>query len=56
MSGGVKLIEMGFFLRRMDNFLTDILTEPYKVEALLDRLTEICLEGLKKMQLVGRCS
>ncbi|MGI6339286.1 MAG: uroporphyrinogen decarboxylase family protein [Bacteroidales bacterium] len=48
MSGGVKLIEMGFFLRRMDNFLTDILTEPYKVEALLDRLTEICLEGLEK--------
>ena len=27
MSGGVKLLELGFFIRRMDNFLMDLLTE-----------------------------
>lgn len=48
MSGGVKLIEMGFFLRRMDNFLTDLLTDREKAEKLLDSLMEIHLKGLEK--------
>ena len=46
MSGGVKLLELGFFLRRMDNFLTDLLTDPEKVNGLLNTLTDMHLDGL----------
>jgi len=48
MSGGVKLLETGFFLRRMDNLFMDLLLEQEKLGKLLDKLTEIHLEGLEK--------
>ncbi|HNR42574.1 MAG TPA: uroporphyrinogen decarboxylase family protein [Bacteroidales bacterium] len=48
MSGGVKLLEMGFFIRRMDNFLVDLLVEPEKLSELLDRLVDMHLAGLEK--------
>ncbi len=48
MSGGVKLLEMGFFIRRMDNFLTDLLTDQDKVSELLDILVNVHLKGLEK--------
>jgi uroporphyrinogen decarboxylase len=35
---GCNLFEWGTFLRRMDNFLMDLVAEPVKVEALLDAL------------------
>ena len=37
---GCNLFEWGTFLRRMDNFLMDLLDEPEQVEALLDALME----------------
>jgi uroporphyrinogen decarboxylase len=37
---GCNLFEWGTFLRRMDNFLVDLVAEPAKVEALLDALME----------------
>jgi len=37
---GCNLFEWGTFLRRMDNFLMDLVAEPAKVEALLDALME----------------
>jgi uroporphyrinogen decarboxylase len=37
---GCNLFEWGTFLRRMDNFLIDLVAEPAKVEALLDALME----------------
>ena len=46
---GCNLFEWGTFLRRMDNFLMDILMDPVYVEALLDALMEIIwllLKGL----------
>ena len=46
---GCNLFEWGTFLRRMDNFLMDIYTEPEQVEKLLDALLEIHLTGLAKV-------
>ena len=37
---GCNLFEWGTFLRRIDNFLADLLLEPGKVESLLDALME----------------
>jgi len=48
MSGGVKLLELGFFIRRMDNLLTDLLVEPEKLSQMLDKLVEMHLTGLEK--------
>jgi len=46
---GCNLFEWGTFLRRIDNFLMDLLLEPKKVEALLDALMEIHLATLEKV-------
>ncbi len=46
---GCNLFEWGTFLRRMDNFLMDLVEQPDKVEGLLDALMEIHLEGLAKL-------
>ena len=46
---GCNLFEWGTFLRRLDNFLMDIYTEPAEVERLLDALLEIHLAGLAKV-------
>ncbi len=48
MSGGVKLLELVFFARRMDNFLTDLLVDREKMCEMLDRLVEVHLAGLEK--------
>ena len=45
---GCNLFEWGTFLRRMDNFLMDLVAEPGKVEALLDALMERHLAVLEK--------
>jgi uroporphyrinogen decarboxylase len=45
---GCNLFEWGTFLRRMDNFLMDVVAEPEKVEALLDALMERHLAALEK--------
>ena len=45
---GCNLFEWGTFLRRMDNFLMDLVAEPEKVEALLDALMERHLATLEK--------
>jgi uroporphyrinogen decarboxylase len=51
---GCNLFEWGTFLRRIDNFLMDLVTEPGKVEALLDALLEHHLLALEKTcQAVG---
>lgn len=46
---GCNLFEWGTFLRRLDNFLMDLLTEPAQVEALLDALMDIHLATLEKV-------
>jgi len=46
---GCNLFEWGTFLRRIDNFLMDLLLEPVKVEALLDALMERHLATLEKV-------
>ncbi len=46
---GCNLFEWGTFLRRLDNFLVDILVEPERVEALLDALMERHLATLAKV-------
>ena len=46
---GCNLFEWGTFLRRMDNFLMDIYSEPEEVEGLLDALMEIHLSNLSKV-------
>lgn len=46
---GCNLFEWGTFLRRMDNFLMDIYTEPEEVERLLDALMERHLATLEKV-------
>ena len=43
---GCNLFEWGTFLRRMDQFLTDLYLQPGEVEALLDALMEIHLQTL----------
>ncbi|HQH22756.1 MAG TPA: uroporphyrinogen decarboxylase family protein [Bacteroidales bacterium] len=48
MSGGVKLLELGFFIRRMDNFLMDLIVDGDKVSELLDILVEMHLASLEK--------
>jgi len=48
MSGGVKFLDLGFFLRRMDNMLTDLLMEEEKLSQLFDVLLEMHLAGLEK--------
>jgi len=54
MSGGVKLLELGFFIRRMDNFLMDLMIEQEKLSEMLDILVDMHLAGLeKKCQTVG---
>lgn len=54
MSGGVKLLELGFFIRRMDNFLMDLIVEEDKVSEMLDLLVEMHLASLeKKCQSLG---
>jgi uroporphyrinogen decarboxylase len=44
---GCNLFEWGTFLRRLDNFLMDLYTEPESVECLLDALLEIHLDTLR---------
>lgn len=46
---GCNLFEWGTFLRRMDNFLMDLVAEPGQVEALLDALMEVHLRTLEKV-------
>jgi uroporphyrinogen decarboxylase len=54
MSGGAKLLEIGFFLRRMDNMLMDLLADHKNLSRLLDKLMELHLAGLeKKISAVG---
>lgn len=54
MSGGAKLLELGFFLRRMDNLLVDLLADHENLSRLLDKLMDLHLEGLeKKIRSVG---
>jgi uroporphyrinogen decarboxylase len=46
---GCNLFEWGTFLRRMDNFLMDLMLEPAKVESLLDALMERHLANLERV-------
>ncbi len=46
---GCNLFEWGTFLRRIDNFLVDIMLEPEKVESLIDALMERHLATLEKV-------
>lgn len=46
---GCNLFEWGTFLRRMDNFLMDLVAEPESVERLLDALMEVHLTTLEKV-------
>ncbi len=46
---GCNLFEWGTFLRRMDNFLVDLLLEPEEVKKLLDALMERHLASLEKV-------
>ena len=48
MSGGAKLLELGFFLRRMDNMLMDLLADQKNLARLLDKLMEMHMAGLEK--------
>jgi uroporphyrinogen decarboxylase len=51
---GCNLFEWGTFLRRLDNFLVDLLLDPVEVERLLDALVEQHLATLEKVcQAVG---
>ncbi len=45
---GGNLLEWGQFLCRNDQFLADLIENPRKAEALLDRLTEIHIANLEK--------
>ena len=46
---GCNLFEWGTFLRRMDNFLMDLMCDPYNVEKLLDQLVMRHLATLEKV-------
>jgi uroporphyrinogen decarboxylase len=46
---GCNLFEWGTFLRRMDNFLMDLMCDPYNVEKLLDQLIIRHLATLEKV-------
>ncbi len=48
-SVGCNLFEWGSFLRRMDNFLMDVLADPDNVAALLEALMEIHMQTLTKV-------
>ena len=53
---GCNLFEWGTFLRKLDNFLMDLLAEPEEAEKLLDALMEIHLQTLEKVcNAVGDC-
>jgi len=54
MSGGAKLLELGFFLRRMDNFLMDLYIDKKNVNRLLDTLLDAHMKSLeKKLETLG---
>jgi uroporphyrinogen decarboxylase len=46
---GCNLFEWGTFLRRLDNFLMDLIAEPEEVERLIEALMEIHLVTLEKV-------
>ena len=46
---GCNLFEWGTFLRRLDNFLVDVVTDPVNVERLLDALLERHMVTLEKV-------
>ncbi len=46
---GCNLFEWGTFLRRMDNFLMDLVAEPEQVERFLDALMEVHIRTLGKV-------
>ena len=46
---GCSLFEFGTFLRRIDNFLVDLLLQPDNVERLLDALMEVHLQTLENI-------
>jgi uroporphyrinogen decarboxylase len=46
---GCNLFEWGTFLRRIDNFLMDLLAEPEEVERLLEALVAIHMKTLEKV-------
>lgn len=46
---GCNLFEWGTFLRRMDNFLMDLVADPDRVSALLEALMEIHLSTLERV-------
>lgn len=46
---GCNLFEWGTFLRRLDNFLVDLMLEPAEVERLLDALLEVHLQTLENV-------
>lgn len=48
MSGGAKLLELGFFLRRMDNMLMDLLADHENLTRMLDGLMALHLAGLER--------
>ena len=48
MSGGVKILELCFFIRRMDNLLMDLLMNQDKLSEVLDILVDMHLAGLEK--------
>lgn len=45
---GANLLEWGQYLCRNDQFLVDLIENPVKIEAMLDRLTEMHLANLEK--------
>jgi len=47
MGAGCNLFEWGTFLRRIDNFLADLVTQPREVERLLDALMEVHPEAVQ---------
>lgn len=49
LSAGCNLFEWGTFLRRIDNFLMDLVLDPQNVERLLDALVERHLQSLENI-------
>lgn len=45
---GCNLFEWGAFLRKMDNFMMDLLADPFNVHSILDALMESHMSGLQK--------
>lgn len=48
-TAGCNLFEWGTFLRRLDNFLSDVVLDPANAERLLDALLELHLASLEKI-------